>query len=453
MTAGLIIDAGTIVTMDPAERILSPGWLEIRDGSIVAMGAGTSPRSAKGTRFDARDAVGLPGLVNAHTHLFQTLIRDLYDGLPFTEWLRGIYHVGRAMDDEDWRVAAALGAAEALLAGATTVVDHQFLQRGTAWSEALIDGAMGVGVRLALARTAMDSGILAPAEALEDEATALAAIDTLLDSHRGAIGSGMLRLLGGGNTPGVSASGALTAAAARHARERGIGISMHVAESTTVLEAVRSATGFEGVVPWLDGLGALQPGTIAAHAVHVSADEIVLLARRGVAVAHNPVSNLFLGDGIAPVAELLDAGVVVALGTDGASSNGTQDPWENLKTAVLVSRVRGNSRWLTPREGLLMATINGARALGMADLIGSLEVGKRADIALVEIGHAAHAVGTHDIRSHLVYCARAADVRTVLVDGRVVVDDGRLVGLDVPGLLAEARGRATALAQRLGVSD
>jgi 5-methylthioadenosine/S-adenosylhomocysteine deaminase len=100
-----------------------------------------------------------------------------------------------------------------------------------------------------------------------------------------------------------------------------------------------------------------------------------------------------------------------------------------------------------------MATINGARALGMADLIGSLEVGKRADIALVEIGHAAHAVGTHDIRSHLVYCARAADVRTVLVDGRVVVDDGRLVGLDVPGLLAEARGRATALAQRLGVSD
>jgi 5-methylthioadenosine/S-adenosylhomocysteine deaminase len=262
----------------------------------------------------------------------------------------------------------------------------------------------------------------------------------------------MLRLLGGGNTPGLSASGALTAAAAQHAREREIGISMHVAESTTVLEAVHSATGFEGVVQWLDDLGALQLGTVAAHAVHVSADEIALLARRGVAVAHNPVSNLFLGDGIAPVAELLDAGVVVALGTDGASSNGTQDPWENLKAAVLLSRVRGSSRWLTPREGLLMATINGARALGMADLIGSLEVGKRADIALVEIGHAAHAVGSHDVRAHLVYCARAADVRTVLVDGRVVVDDKRLVGMDESGLLNEARRRATALAQRLRAS-
>jgi 5-methylthioadenosine/S-adenosylhomocysteine deaminase len=210
--------------------------------------------------------------------------------------------------------------------------------------------------------------------------------------------------------------------------------------------------GIEGVVRWLDGLGALQPGTIAAHAVHISADEIEILARRGVAVAHNPVSNLYLGDGIAPASELLDAGVVVALGTDGPSSNGTLDAWENLKVAVLISRVRNNSRWLTPIDGLRMATINGARALGMASLIGSLEVGKRADVTIVQAGHAAHAIGSHNIASYLVYSARAADVRHVIVDGQIVVNDGRLLEVDETALLAEGRGRADDLATRLRTS-
>jgi 5-methylthioadenosine/S-adenosylhomocysteine deaminase len=449
MTAGFLIDADAIVTMDPADRVLSPGWLEIRDGSIVGMGAGASPRSAEGTRIDARGAVALPGLVNAHTHLFQTLIRDLYDGMPYSEWLREIYHVGHAMTVGDWRTAAAVGAAESLLAGVTTILDHQFLHGGGAAAEAVIEQAAAAGLRLALARTAMDIGTLAPDNALEDIPIALAAIDGLLDAHREAIDSGMLRVLGGGNTPGVSASGPMIAAQARHAQARGIGVSMHVAESAAVLDAVRSATGSEHVVEWLDGLGALQPGTIAAHSVRVSSEEIALLGRRGVAVSHNPISNLYLGDGIAPVAEMLDAGVTVALGTDGASSNGTQDPWENLKAAVLLSRIRDDARWLTPREGLRMATIDGARAIGLANLVGSLEIGKRADISLVDVGHAAHAVGTHDIHSHLVYCARAADVRTVLVDGRLVVEEQRLVGIDLPSLLEEARQRATGLAHRL----
>jgi len=450
MTSDLIVEAGAVVTMDPQERVLSPGWLAIRDGVIADIGQGTAPRSPGGTHLKAPDAIALPGLVNAHTHLFQTFIRDLYDGLPFTEWLAAIYHVGAAMDAEDWRASATLGAAEGVLAGVTTVIDHQFLQRGTAWSEAIIDGVLGVGIRLGLARTAMDTGALAPPEMLEDEATALSAIDTLLEAHRPQIAAHMLRILGGGNTPGVSASGALTTASARHARLRGIGLSVHVAEAREVVDAVRDATGIDGVVRWLDGLGALQPGMIAAHSVHLAADEIAILARRGVAVAHNPVSNLYLGDGIAPTADLLDAGVIVALGTDGASSNGSQDPWENLKAAVLVSRVRGGgSRWLTPRDGLRMATINGARALGMEHLTGSLEVGKRADVVIVDAGHTAHSVGTHDPVSHLVYTARAADVRTVLVDGRRVVDDRRLVAVDESDLLEDARRRARDLAERL----
>jgi 5-methylthioadenosine/S-adenosylhomocysteine deaminase len=453
MTFDLVIEAGAVVTMDPAERVLAPGWLAVRDGSIAALGKGSPPRAQAVRELAAPDAIALPGIVNAHTHLFQVLIRDLYDGLPFNDWLRGNYHVGLAMDAGDWRASAMLGAAESLLAGVTTVVDHQFLHDDTDWSEAIIDGAGATGIRLALARTAMDAGALAPAQALEDEATALGAVDRLLDAHRDRIEAGMLRILGGGTTPGVSPSGALTAAAARHARRRGIGLSVHVAEARTVVEAVRSSTGIDGVVRWLESIDALQPGMIAAHAVHVDADEIAALARHGVAVAHNPVSNLFLGDGIAPAAAMLDAGVVVALGTDGASSNGSQDPWENLKTAVLLSRVRSaDSRWLTPRDGLRMATINGARALAMERVMGSLEVGKRADIVVVEAAHAPHAVGTHDPVSHLVYAARAADVRTVVVDGRIVVDEGQLVTVDQVALLAEARDRARRLSDRLRLS-
>jgi 5-methylthioadenosine/S-adenosylhomocysteine deaminase len=449
VTSDLVIEGGAVVTMDPAERVLSPGWLSIRDGIVAALGEGAAPQTESGPRLEAPGAIVMPGLVNAHTHLFQVLIRDLYDGLPFDEWLRGIYHVGLAMDAQDWRASTRLGVAESLLAGVTTVVDHQFLHCGTQWSEAIIDGAAEAGIRLALARTAMDSGALAPQEALEDAATALDAVDRLLDVHRGRIEAGMLRVLGGGNTPGVSASGALTAAAAQHARRRGIGISIHLAEARAVVDAVRSATGIEGVARWLDQIGALQPGVIAAHAVHVASDEIQLLARHRVAVAHNPVSNLYLGDGIAPVAEMLDAGLVVALGTDGASSNGTQDPWENLKTAVILSRVRAGSRWLTPRDGLRMATINGARALGMDRLTGSLEAGKRADVVVVDAGHTPHAAGTHDPVSHLVYAARAGDVRTVVVDGRIVVSEGRLVTLDEAAVVAEARDRANQLGDRL----
>jgi 5-methylthioadenosine/S-adenosylhomocysteine deaminase len=450
MTFDLLIEAGAVVTVDTAERVLSPGWLAVRDGSIAALDAGHAPDVETARRLRAPDAIVLPGLVNAHTHLFQVLIRDLYDGLPFNDWLRGIYHVGLAMESSDWRASAMLGAAESLLAGVTTVLDHQFLQRGTEWSEAIVDGAAEAGIRLALARTAMDSGTLAPAEALEDPASALGAVDRLLDGYRSRIESGMLRILGGGNTPGVSASGALTTAAARHARQRGIGLSVHVAEARAVVDAVRADSGIDGVVRWLEAIDALQPGMIAAHAVHLDSVEVAALARHGVAVAHNPVSNLYLGDGIAPAADMLDAGVVVALGTDGASSNGSQDPWENLKTAVLVSRVRGgDARWLTPREGLRMATINGARALGMDHLVGSLEVGKRADLLLLDAGHRPHSVGTHDPVSHLVYVARAADVRSVVVDGRILVDEGRLVTLDQAALLDDTRRRARDLGDRL----
>lgn len=449
----LVIEGAAVVTMDPHDRILAPGWIHVRDGRIAAVS--TRPIDVAGARrLDGSGTVAVPGLVNAHTHLFQTLIRGLFDGLPFTEWLRRIYRCGLVLDAEDWRVSAELGAVESLRSGVTTILDHQFLQDGTAWSDAIIGGVRATGARVVLARTSMDLGDLAPAESLEPVDVALAALDDLLGRHRQAIADRTVRILGGPNTPGVSASDGLCIAAARHAADRGIGLSMHVAESPVALESVARRYGVDGVVRWLDGLDALPRGTIAAHAVHLLPGEIEILAERGVAVAHNPVSNLFLGDGIAPLSELLAAGVLVALGTDGAASNGSQDLFEVMKLSLLLPRIREpQPRPVTPLDVLRMATIDGARALGLDEVIGSLEPGKRADVTLVRLGENAHSMPVHDLVTELVLCGRAADVATVLVDGGIVVDEGAVTTVDEDALGVEVRRRGAALGDRLRALD
>jgi 5-methylthioadenosine/S-adenosylhomocysteine deaminase len=205
-----------------------------------------------------------------------------------------------------------------------------------------------------------------------------------------------------------------------------------------------------GPVDWLERIGALGDNILAAHCVHLEPEEIEALARRGVAVSHNPVSNGVIGDGIAPVAELLQAGVVVALGTDGAASNNTQDMFEVMKTAIMFQRARlHDASVLSPMQALRMATLNGARAVGLDHLIGSLEPGKRADLfGLNLLGHA-NSVALHDVVSTAVYCARPSNVELAMVDGQVLLRDGEFVNLDEAALLAEAQTAGRELVTRL----
>jgi len=395
--------------------------------------------------------VVMPGLINAHTHLFQTFLRGVYERLPFSEWLRRIYHCVRALSAEDCRLAAMLGCLESLKGGVTTVMDHHFLNRGLELPEATLAGMRAVGVRTALARTTMDLGDLAPPEALETTEEALRWSDALLANHRNETGDGMLTLMVGPNTPGVSASGEAAVACQRFALDRGLRVSAHIAESCSVLEAVRKRYDRPGVISWLEELGALGPNWIAAHSVHLSPEEIGIMARRGVCVAHNPVSNMFLGDGIAPVVELLRAGVTVALGTDGAASNNSQDMFEVLKVAPLLQRAHlQDAQALSPMQALRMATINGARALGLDRLVGSLEPGKRADLIMLDLRSAPHNVAVHNVVSHLVHCAKATDVELVMVDGRLLMEGRQVVGLDEADLLAKAQAGGERLVRRLG---
>jgi 5-methylthioadenosine/S-adenosylhomocysteine deaminase len=442
----LLLENATVVTVNPADEVLPGGQVVIDDGLI----AGVSRERATGDfdrRIDCSGRVIMPGLVNAHTHLFQTLIRGVYEQLPFTNWLRRIYHCGRVLTPEDCYVSAKLGALEALHSGVTTVVDHHFLNRGVELPSATIAGARELGLRTVLARTIMDLGDLAPPEVLETAEQGLRSTEDLLAAHNP---DPLVTIMTGPNTPGASASAELSRDVQRWALERGLRTSMHVSESRGLTEAVRRQTGREGVVDWLDAHDALGPNVVAAHSVHLTPGEIDTLGNRGVSVSHNPVSNMFLGDGIAPVVEMLDRGVNVALGTDGAASNNSQNMFEVLKMAPLLQRARTlDPNAISPAQAIRMATVNGARALGLDHLTGSVEPGKRADLVVLDLRGSAHTVAAHNVLSQIVYCARPGNVDLVMVDGRILVEDGKVGGFDEPRFLAEAQAAGEDLVRRL----
>ncbi len=449
----VLIEGAAVVTVNDRDEVLDPGWVLVEDGAIVSVTAAPPDGPPPTRRIQATGKVVMPGIVNAHTHLFQVLIRGVYEELPFTEWLRRIYHCGKALTAETGRLSARLATLESLHSGVTTLVEHQFLNRGEELAEAAIEGMRSLGVRAVVARTIMDDGALAPSEALETPEAGLRSVERLLAAHRGELADRrrLVTLMVGPNTPGVSATGELARATAAFAREYGLRQSAHIAESASVLDAVKSRYGYDGVVEWLDSLDALGPDMLAAHAVHLSPREVQILADRGVSVSHNPVSNMFLGDGIAPVVEMLRAGVNVALGTDGAASNNSQDMLETIKVAALLQRVRHqDAHAVSSAQSLRMATINGARAVGLGEMVGSIEPGKRADLVLVDLRSAPHTVAVHDVVSHLVHCARPSDVEMVMVDGEVVLEGGRAVGLDEARLLREAQTAGERLVARLG---
>jgi 5-methylthioadenosine/S-adenosylhomocysteine deaminase len=253
----------------------------------------------------------------------------------------------------------------------------------------------------------------------------------------------------GPNTPPINTTPELLKEIRRFADDKSIGISAHVAESKSVVESVREQHGKRGVVEFLHQFGLAAPSSIFAHSVHVSKDEIALLKQTGTSVSHNPVSNMMLGDGVAPVVEMLRQGVNVALGTDGAASNHSQDLFDTMKAASLLQKVHHQDAGIIePYSILRMATVGGAKALGLSSVCGTIEVGKRADIILVNLD-TVHSQPVNDIFSQIVHCAKASDVRTVIVDGEVLMKDRVLTRLDDEWILAGAKAANRDLMERL----
>ncbi len=439
----LTIFNGTVIPMTEKGLVLAPGYLVIKDGAISRIGAGAPPLpSETAQRIDARGGVVMPGLTNAHTHLYQVLFRAVWEGLPLITWLKNVYRAAEVLQPSDFYHGSLLGCVEALKGGVTTVCEHNFLNPHPDCAKESIRAIRESGIRAVFARTIMDEGEIVPPCVTEKPADAFKSIERLIDEERersSQLKNTRLSFMTGPNTPPINSSPALLKEVRRFADDQAIGLSTHVAESYAVLEAVRARCATNGVVEYLERFGIPGPNAVFAHSVHLTDKDIEILSTTRTSVSHNPVSNMMLGDGVAPVIKMLAANVNVALGTDGAASNHSQDMFETMKTASLLQKVHHcDSSVIDAWTVMRMATAAGAQALGLNDVCGTLEVGKRGDLIIVDV-EAVHIQPINDIFSQMVHCAKSSDVRTVAVDGNILLHDGELLSLEVPKILHNAR--------------
>jgi 5-methylthioadenosine/S-adenosylhomocysteine deaminase len=434
--ANLLINNALIVPMTEARRSFN-GYVQIRDGVITAMNQGRPGEAPLLEQtIDAAGCVLMPGLINAHTHLYQVLLRAVWEDLELMPWLKQIYGCARVLTPSHFYTGSLLGCVEAIRSGVTTLCEHNFLNPSAECAFETVRAIQDSGLRAVFARTVMDDGEIVPDCTKEKPEQAFRQIEAILARYKNGA---QLSFMTGPNTPPINTTTDLLKEVRRFADAKAIGISAHVAESHSVVEAVRQRHGKNGVVEFLHQFGIPAPNSIFAHSVHVSKDEIQILKETGTSVSHNPVSNMMLGDGVAPVVEMLRQGVNVALGTDGAASNHSQDLFDTMKAASLLQKVQHQDAGvIKPYDVLRMATIGGAKALGLESICGTIEVGKRADLILVDLDRV-HNQPVNDVFSQIVHCAKASDVQTVIVNGEIVLRDRRLTRLDEKKILADAK--------------
>jgi cytosine/adenosine deaminase-related metal-dependent hydrolase len=439
----LIRRCDVVVAMDDAGSEIEGGSILIDDGVITWVGSGEPPEGLVSDgleRIDGTGAIALPGLVNAHHHLFQTLTRARAQDQGLFGWLRALYPVWAGLD-QDWELAASrLGLAELALSGCSTTTDHHYLfPPGAAGIlEAEIGAAREVGLRFHPCRGSMDMGIsrggLPPDSVVEDTDDALAAAEDAVGRHHDAAPGSLLRIAVAPCSP-FSVTERLMRESASLARRLGVRLHTHVAE--TLDEEAYCIEAFDRrPIDLLDEWGWLGRDVWLAHGVHLDDKDVRRIAETGTGVAWCPTSNLRLGSGIAPGSALLREGAVVGLGVDGSASNDAGNLMGEARQALLVSRARGSAGGLGPRDVLRMATRGGAACLGRED-IGSLQPGMRADVALFAVDDLAHA-GTEADPVAGVVLGSSPRVRHLVVEGRDVVRDGYLVNADEEGIVAEA---------------
>lgn len=440
MARTILIKGGIIVTVDGANSIIE-GDVLVREGRIANVGA-LGGVEADAT-IDARGCAVLPGFVQTHIHLCQTLFRGAADDLELIDWLKKrVWPMEAAHDAASVRASARLGVAELIKGGTTCALTMETVN----YTEEVFRVVEQTGFRATVGKCMMDKGGEVPAPLSEETESSLEAALALLERWHGRADNRIRYCF----APrfAVSCTDELLRRVGRAARERGVMIHTHASENLDEVALVESETGKRNVA-YLDSVGISGSHVALAHCVHLDESEMVLLARTGTHVAHCPSSNLKLGSGIAPVTEMLARGISVSLGADGAACNNRLDVFTEMRTAALLQKVRCGADALTASRALRMATIDGARALGLDSEIGSLERGKRADITLLELDRL-HMTPRPDAVSTIVYAAEASDVRTVLIDGEIVLSDGELTTMDEREVKDEARNQFEKLTERAG---
>jgi len=455
MATLLARNAEVLVTMDGARRELRGAGLYAVDGLIRQVGPAAELPSTADVVLELRGQIVLPGLVNTHHHLNQTLTRAFpaAQDAGLFDWLTAQYPAWTRIDAEASRVSTLVGLAELLLSGCTTVFDHTYLYKNGNSVDVQIEAAGEIGARFHASRGAMSVGRsrggLPPDEAVEDEESILKDSVRVIDRFHDPCPGAMTRIVLAPCAP-FSVSADLLRESAALGRARGVRLHTHLAET---LDEERYTLERFGVRPveWMDRLGWVAGDVWFAHAVHVNDAEIARFAQAGCGVAHCPSSNMRLASGIAPVKKYLAAGVSVGLAVDGSASNDGSNLLLEARQAMLVARLeRGLRRaageqrrgdWMSAREALELATIGGARVLGRDD-VGSLEPGKCADFFSLDLGAIEYAGALHDPVAATVFCAPTR-ARLTVVHGRVVVEDGRVVTLDM-GPVVERHNRLAA---------
>jgi 5-methylthioadenosine/S-adenosylhomocysteine deaminase len=439
----LVVRNGTIVTMNDALEVVT-GDIGIRDGVIVSVGPGTT--DAADRVIDAQGDYVIPGFVQTHVHLCQTLFRSFADDLPLLDWLRRrVWPLEAAHTPSTLRASTRLAAAELLLSGTTTALTME-----TVHDTDVVFEALGTfGLRATVGKCMMDADGEVPARLREQTR---ASIDESLALHARWHGAsnGRLRAAFAPRFAISCSRGLLEAVASLSARDGAL-VHTHASESQAEVEVVRGLSGGLTNLEYLAETGLATSHLCAAHCVWVTDAEQRLMAERDVKVMHCPGSNLKLGSGLAPVVEMRARGICVSLGADGAACNNRLDMFEEMRLAATLQAVRKGPGALPARDVLWMATRGGAQTLGLDDRIGSIEPGKRADVVIVSRARP-HLQPDRDPWSTLVYAARGPDVRAVLVDGELLVSDGSLVREDAGEIAAHAREAAAELARRASLS-
>jgi 5-methylthioadenosine/S-adenosylhomocysteine deaminase len=423
--ADIIIKNGTVLTMDSKNSIFETGFLCIRGDSISKIGTGTPTSVTVEKIIDARGGLILPGLLNCHTHAAMSLFRGLADDLPLMEWLNNyIFPAERRIDAEFVYTGTLLALAEMILSGTTTFCDMYLFE------DQVARAARKAGVRCLVGEVLYDfpSPNYGPVE------KGLEYTESLIQKWQ----KDPLVSIAVEPHSLFTCSPELLTASNELALKYKVPVIIHVAETLTELSEIKEKYG-KTPVKYLDSLGLLGPHLIADHCVHIDDADIKTLADHGVKVVHNPESNMKLASGIAPIPQMLSQGVTVGLGTDGCASNNNLDLFSEMDTAAKLHKVNSLDPTVMDALSVLkMATIHGARVLGLQNVTGSLEVGKKADIIVIDT-HKPHLTPMYNAISHLVYAARGNDVSHSIINGQLVMEDRKLLTLDIAEIITRAR--------------
>jgi len=442
MNKSILITGGTIVTMDVMNSIVN-GDLLIRDGRIAEIAKRIEAQVDE--KIDARGCAVLPGFVQTHIHLCQTLFRGAADDLSLIDWLKKrIWPMEAAHTPESIRASAQLGIAELIKGGTTCALTMETVRH----TEEVLRVVDESGFRGTVGKCMMDSGDDLPPALHEETRESIAESLQLIDKWHGK-SDGRIRCCFAPRFA-VSCTRELLSHVAKLAHEHRVMIHTHASENKNECEIVERESGKRNVA-YLDSLGISGEHVVLAHCIHLATEEMEVLARTHTNVAHCPSSNLKLGSGLARVAEMLARKIPVSLGADGAACNNRLDMFTEMRTAALLQKLAHGPEILNADRVLRMATIDGARALGLAKQIGSLEVGKRADVTVIDLSGLHSSPRSDNAVSSLVYSCEAEDVRTTIIDGRVVMRDRELSTLDESAVVADANRQATLLAKRTGM--